>query len=105
MRNLTSTFSASLTSPRRPGTATTVLLLPLALIYAVSGVLNALHASGAPATGILRDVITVLLPSITAIAALWITNASSLSCSARRVSLGAVLIGSGLVAMVATFGP
>ena len=104
MKNLTSTFSAALTSHRRPGTAATVLLLPLALIYAISGVLNALHASSAPATGILRDAVTVLLPSIAAVASLWVTNAEGLSQSARRVSLSAVLIVTGLVAMVATFG-
>jgi len=91
MKRLTSSFGFALPGDGKSGKAATVLFVALALIYAASGVLNALRTAAEPATGVLRETI-------------WITNAPNLSPKGRRLSLAATLIVAGLVATISAFG-
>lgn len=93
------------TSDSKLRSAAIIILVALALVYAANGILNALHAAASPSTGVLRDAVLVLLPSIAVVTALWITNISNLSPKARRFSLAATLIVAGLIATISTFGP
>ncbi len=104
MKRLTSSFGVGLPGDGKSGKAATVLFVALALIYAASGVLNALRTAAEPATGVLRETMLVLLPSIAAVIVLWITNAPNLSPKGRRFSLAATLIVAGLVATISAFG-
>jgi hypothetical protein len=91
-------------SDSKPRSAAMIVFVALALVYAATGILNALQAAAVPATDVLRETVLVLLPSIAVVTALWITNISNLSLKARRVSLAATLIVAGLIATISTFG-
>ena len=92
-------------SDSKPRSAAIIVLVALALVYAANGILNAFQAAATPSTGVLRDTVLVLLPSIAVVTALWITKISNLSLKARRFSLAATLIVAGLIATISTFGP
>jgi hypothetical protein len=89
----------------KPRSAAMIVFVALALVYAANGILNALQAAASPSTGVLRETVLVLLPSIAVVIALWITNISNLSLKARRCSLVATLVVTGLIATISTFGP
>ena len=92
-------------SDSKPHSAAMIVFVALALVYAASGIFNAIQAAATPSTGVLRETVLVLLPSIAVVTALWITNISHLSLKARRFSLAATLIVAGLIATISTFGP
>ena len=89
----------------KPRSAAMIVFVALALVYAANGILNALQAAASPSTGVLRETVLVLLPSIAVVIALWITNISNMSLKARRCSLVGTLIVTGLIATISTFGP
>ena len=91
-------------SNSKPRFAAMIVFVTVALVYAASGILNALQAAAPTSTGALRDTVLVLLPSIAVVTALWITNISNLSLKARRFSLVTTLIVAGLIATISTFG-
>ena len=104
MKHSTPTSGFAPASDSKPRSAAMIVFVALALVYAASGILNALQAAAVPTTDVLRETVLVLLPSIAVVTALWITNISNLSLKARRVSLSATLIVAGLIATISTFG-
>ena len=105
MDNATPTPNLAFPSGSEPRLAPTIVFVALALVYAASGVLNALQAASGPPAGVLRAAVLALLPSIAVMMVLWITHIQSLSPKARRSALAATLIATGLVATISTFGP
>ena len=105
MKHLPPARASCRQSDSKPRSAAIIVFVALALVYAASGILNALQAAAMPTTDVLRETVLVLLPSIAVVTALWITKISNLSLKARRFSLAATLIVAGLIATISTFGP
>lgn len=89
---------------RRPSTLAAATLAFAALLYAAFGIARAMQFAMAPSSGIAGEALLALLPSLAALASLWITQAPGLTQRSRRAALGVTLTAIGGTAVIAIFG-